>query len=156
MFPHAELGVPARPDQTNDAGLDVMRHEAHRTREGIAVPVHGADRLPAWLVDNRVSQLGHECRQRRRRNMAIRPEPTMNLGLRDNPRPALEQQLEQRERLGREMNRCRAPGERRASRSRTQSPNCRRAGSLMARDALEDTPAERPSVENPTSSQEFQ
>ena len=77
-----------------------------RAAERVAVAVHGADEFGrARAVADRVADLGDEGRKVDVGDDGVRPEPAVELGLREGARPRLEEDLEQLERLGRDRDR---------------------------------------------------
>ena len=96
---------PGRAGARRLVGRDVAR-------EGVAEAVNRAQQAGRLrVVADRGPDLGREPGEARVRDEAVRPEPLVDLLLGDGPRPLLEQQLEELERLGGEGLRDAVPPE---------------------------------------------
>ena len=115
VVPRLERDLPHPPDEPVLVGaagrpLRGLRLRAGGPAEGVAEPGHRPQEGGlVGVVLERLAQLVDENGQVHVGDEGVRPQPVVDLGLRDGVGPALDEQLEELERFGREVNRMAAP-----------------------------------------------
>ena len=141
----ARVQDPAGPAAGRARGpISLLPRRLRRTRSRSDDGPHVARLL--GLVADHIAHFDQQTRQRAVRNEGSRPEPLVDLQLRDGLRPIFEEKFKELERLGLYVNRlCRGrttPASRnRAHTRRTESASCSRIGSRLSRNPARGCPA---------------